>query len=69
MMEAVKHKSIPTSYCVCMLHVQMAGLLYYPVIFLPVHPASFGHKFVSGMQRFYFSESQDAMVLQTCHEK
>ena len=22
-----------------------------------------------GMQRFYFSESQDAMVLQICHEK
>ena len=40
-----------------------------PVIFLPAHPASFTHNFVSGMQSFYFSESQDAMVLQTCHEK
>ena len=27
------------------------------------------HYFVSGMQSFYFSESQDAIVLQTCHEK
>ena len=40
-----------------------------PVIMLPVHPASFAHNFVSGMQSFYFSESQDAIVLQTCHEK
>ena len=39
------------------------------VIFLTAHPASFTHNFVSGMQHFYFSESQDAMVLQTCHEK
>ena len=38
-------------------------------IFLPEHPASFVLKFVSGMQSFYFIESQDAMVLQTCHEK
>ena len=37
------------------------------VILLPAHPASFAHNFVSGMQRFYFSESQDAIVLQTCH--
>ena len=37
--------------------------------FLPAHPASFVHNFVSGMQSFHFSESQDAMVLQTCHEK
>ena len=39
------------------------------VILLPTHPASFAHNFVSGMQSFYFSESQDATVLQTCHEK
>ena len=39
------------------------------VIFLPAHPASFTHNIVSGMQSFDFSESQDAMVLQTCHEK
>ena len=32
---------------------------------LPAHPASFTHNFVSGMQSFYFSVSQDAMVLQT----
>ena len=38
-------------------------------VILPVHSASFTHNFVSGMQSFYFSESQDALVLQTCHEK
>ena len=27
----------------------------------------FAHNFVSGMQSYYFSESQDAIVLQTCH--
>ena len=70
------------------------------VIWLPAHPASFAHNFVSGMllliclwhydvahrlyvlsnlwcfsqctlysemQTFYFSESQDSTVLQTCH--
>ena len=37
------------------------------VILLHAHPASFVHDFVSGMQSFYFSESQDAIVLQTCH--
>ena len=37
--------------------------------FLSVHPASFTHNFVSEMQSFCFSESQDAMVLQTCHVK
>ena len=37
------------------------------VILLPAHPASFAHNFVSRMQIFYFSESQDAIVLQTCH--
>ena len=40
-----------------------------PVILLPAHSASFAHKFISGMQSFYFSESQDAIVLQTCHLK
>ena len=39
------------------------------IFFLPAHPASFTHNFVSGMQSFYFSEAEDAMVLQTCHEK
>ena len=34
------------------------------VILLPVHPASFAHNFVSGMQSFYFIESQVAIVLQ-----
>ena len=37
--------------------------------FVPAHPASFTHIFFSGMQSLYFSESQDAMGLQTCHEK
>ena len=37
------------------------------VIFLPAHPASFAHNFVSGMQSFYFTESQDVIVLQICH--
>ena len=32
------------------------------VILLPAHPASFAHNFVSGMQSFYFSESQDAIM-------
>ena len=36
------------------------------MIFLPVLPASFVHNVVSGMQSFYFNESQDAIVLQTC---
>ena len=39
------------------------------VILFPRHPASFVHNFVSEMQSFYFSESQDAIILQTCHEK
>ena len=34
---------------------------------LPAHPASFANHFVSGMQSFYFGESEDAIVLQTCH--
>ena len=37
------------------------------VILLSAHAASFAHNFVSGMQSFDFSESQDARVLQTCH--
>ena len=42
-------------------------IIMYSVILLPAHPASCAHNFVSGMQSFYFSESQDAMVLQICH--
>ena len=38
-----------------------------PVILLHAHSASFAHNFVSGMQSFYFSEYQDAIVSQTCH--
>ena len=44
----------------------LSGALY-AVILLPAHPASFAHNFVSGMQSFSFSKSQDAIVLQTCH--
>ena len=33
------------------------------MILLPGHPVSFALNFVSGMQSFYFSESQDAIVL------
>ena len=36
---------------------------------LSAHAASYTHNFVSGMQSFYFSESQGAMVLQTYNEK
>ena len=36
-------------------------------ILLPAHPASFAHTFVSVVHSFYFSESQDAIVLHTCH--
>ena len=43
-----------------------AGIRGSTVILFPGHPASFAHSFVSGMQSFYFSESQDAIVLQTC---
>ena len=39
------------------------------VILLPAHCASFAHHFVYGMQNFYFSESEDAIELQTCHLK
>ena len=37
------------------------------VILIPAHPVSYTQNFVSGMQSIYFRESQDAMVLQTCH--
>ena len=37
------------------------------VILLPAHLASFAHNIVAGMQSFHFSESRDAIVLQTCH--
>ena len=50
-----------------MTFAHVAILLPYTVILLPAHPASFAHTFVSGMQSFYFSESQDAIVLQTWH--
>ena len=37
--------------------------------FLSEHPAFYTQNYVSGMQNFDISESQDAMVLQTCYEK
>ena len=36
------------------------GFDAFSVILLPAHPASFAHK-------FYFRESRDAIILQTCH--
>ena len=39
------------------------------MILLLAYPVSFAQDIVSGMQSFYFSESQDAIVLQTCHQK
>ena len=48
----------------CLKHVGSKELAA-AVILLPAHPANF----VSGIQSFYFSESQDAIVLQTCDEK
>ena len=49
--------------------MQYKAMLRVAVIFLPANPASFTHSFVSGMQSFYFSESQYAMILQACHKK
>ena len=48
--------------------VRFFNYLSYPdaVILSPAHPASFAHNFVSVKQSFYFRESQDAIVLQTC---
>ena len=40
----------------------------YTVIVLPVHSDSFAHNFVSGMQSFYFSESQYAIVVFWTHK-
>ena len=51
----------------CDPYIRKLKFLTVAVIFLPVQPTSFTHTFVSEMQSFYFSESQDAMVLQTCH--
>ena len=50
-----------------MLAIICSRQLQQTVILLPAHPASFAHNFVSGMQSFYFRESRDAIVLQTCH--
>ena len=49
--------------------IKLQNIYTITVILLPAHPAFFTHTFVSEMQSFYFSGSQDAMVLQTCHEK
>ena len=37
------------------------------MIELPLHEKEAGVYSEFGMQSFYFSESQDAIVLQTCH--
>ena len=47
----------------------MRGQLLYSNVLLPAHSAFFAHHFVSGMQSFYFGESEDAIVLQTCQLK
>ena len=50
-------------------YLELCLLSLASVIWLSAYPASFQfvHYFVSGMQSFYFSESQDAIVLQTFH--
>ena len=45
------------------------GILMCTCDFLTTHSASFPHNLFSGMLSFLFSESQDAMVLQTFQEK
>ena len=42
---------------------QMSLGILSAVILLPAHLASFAHNFVSGMQSFHFSESEDAIVI------
>ena len=46
---------------------QLKVYAHLTVILLPAHPASFARNIVPGIQRFYFSESQDVIVLHTCH--
>ena len=58
---AAKAQQFYTNFLILCLHYLS------PVILLLAHPASFVHNFVSGMQSFYYSETQDAIVLQTCH--
>ena len=47
----------------------MRGQLLYSSDFVNCAPCIFCASFVSGMQSFYFGESEDAIVLQTCHLK
>ena len=60
---------IPDLRLLSLLHVNNndAEQPAYLVILLPAHPAFFAHNCVSGMQSFYFCESKDEIVLQTCH--
>ena len=51
------------------IYAALSGAMRLSVILLLGHPAFLTHNFVSVMQSFYFSESLDAMVLQTCHEE
>ena len=48
---------------------RMRGQLLYSSDFVNCAPCIFCASFVSGMQSFYFGESEDAIVLQTCHLK
>ena len=52
-----------------MLKFQINDTIAESKIILSARPASFAHNFFSGMHSFYYSESQDAIVLQTYHEK
>ena len=45
-------------WCCSWFSLSLYGLMWAVIFFLPAHPASFTPNFVSGMQSFYFSESQ-----------
>ena len=51
----------------CLKVFSLVKALVTAVILLPAHHESFAHTIASEMQSFYFSESQDAIVLQTCY--
>ena len=47
------------------MHSRTEFFYYLPILHLLLIVLSFTHSFASMMQSFYFSESQDALVLQT----
>ena len=67
----IKNKNLPVSSVSSKKWPEKHLLIFLALFsdFLPAHPASFTYNFFSEMQSFYFSESQDAMVLQSYHEK